>query len=142
MTKKKYKVGYTTGVFDLFHIGHLNILKKSKKICDKLIVGISTDALVFENKKKYPVINLNERIEIVKSIKFVDKVVVQKNSNKVIAHRYYKFDVLIVGDDWKGDLNWIEYEEKLKKKHVEVVYFPYTKSTSSTKINRILDKFR
>jgi len=142
MTDKKYRIGYTTGVFDLFHIGHLNILKKSKKLCDILIVGISTDDLVFKNKKKYPVISLKERVEIVKSIKYVDKVVVQRNSNKVIAHRYYKFDVLFVGDDWKGDPNWIKYEEMLNKKKVDVIYFPYTKSTSSTKINNILDKFR
>tara|TARA_B100000925_G_scaffold281940_1_gene254253 strand:+ start:482 stop:910 length:429 start_codon:yes stop_codon:yes gene_type:complete len=142
MKNKKYKVGYTTGVFDLFHIGHLNILKKSKNLCHELIVGISTDDLVFTNKRKYPVINLKERLEIVKSIKFVDKVVIQKNSNKFTAHRYYKFDVLFVGDDWKGDPKWIEYEQMLNKKNVDVIYFPYTKSTSSTKINQILDKFR
>ena len=142
MINKKYKIGYTTGVFDLFHIGHLNILKKSKKLCDQLIVGVSTDDLVFKNKKKFPVIKLKERIEIVKSIKFVDKVVIQKNSNKILAHKYFGFDVLFVGDDWKGDKKWILYEEKLKNKKVDIVYFPYTKTTSSTKINQILDKFR
>lgn len=129
---KKYKIGYTTGVYDMFHIGHLNLLKKAKEQCDFLIVGISTDELVQEYKNKTPIIPLNERMEIVASIKYVDMVVPQSNMNKFESWEKYHFDVIFVGDDWKGTQKWIDIEKKLATVGAEVVYFPYTKGTSST----------
>lgn len=129
---KKYKVGYTTGVFDLFHIGHLNILKKAKEQCECLIVGVSTDELVQNYKNKLPVIPFEERVEIVKSIKYVDKVVAQENRDKYSAWENLQFDVMFVGDDWKGNKLFEELEHQFKSVGVDIVYFPYTQGTSST----------
>ena len=129
---KKYKVGYTTGVFDMFHIGHLNILRRAKEQCEYLIVGVSTDELVQEYKKKTPVISFEERCEIVQAIDCVDKVVAQENRDKFWAWKQLDFDVMFVGDDWKGKPLFMEVEAELKKVGVDVVYFPYTKDTSST----------
>lgn len=129
---KKYKVGYTTGVFDLFHIGHLNILKKAKEQCEYLIVGVSTDELVFNYKNKYPIIPHEERMDIVNSIKYVDKVIPQINRNKFEAWEKVQFDVMFVGDDWKGTDIFNKLELKFKQVGVDIVYFPYTQGTSST----------
>lgn len=129
---EKYKIGYTTGVFDMFHIGHLNILKKAKEQCDYLIVGVSTDELVQKTKNKTPIIPFDERVEIISAIKYVDKVVPQLNKDKIAAHDLYNFDVMFVGDDWKGSELFNKCEKELKKRNCAVVYFPYTKSTSST----------
>ena len=129
---KKYKIGYTTGVYDMLHIGHLNILRRAKEQCDYLIVGVSTDELVYKSKNKYPIIPFNERMEIIGAIKYVDKVVPQENKDKMAAYEKYKFDAMFVGDDWKGSELFTKCEEELKKKGSTVVYFPYTKSTSST----------
>lgn len=129
---KKYRVGYTTGVFDMFHIGHLNILRRAKKQCDYLIVGVSTDELVKEYKNKTPIIPFEERAEIVQSIDCVDRVIAQENRDKYEAWRELKFDVMFVGDDWKGKPLFMKVEEEFKKVGVDVVYFPYTKDTSST----------
>ena len=129
---KKYKIGYTTGVFDMFHIGHLNILKKAKEQCDYLIVGVSTEELVLKSKNKLPVIPFNERVAIIEAIKYVDKVVPQVDKNKMAAYEKYKFDAMFVGDDWKGSELFTKCEEELKKRGSTVVYFPYTKGTSST----------
>lgn len=136
---KKYKIGYTTGVYDMFHIGHLNLLKRAKEQCDFLIVGVSTDELCYSSKNKYPVIPYEERVEIVESIKYVDKVVPQINKDKFAAWEKYKFNAMFVGDDWKGKPLFIEAEKKLNDVGVDVVYFPYTKQTSSTILrNKIL----
>ena len=129
---KKYRVGYTTGVFDMFHIGHLNILRRAKEKCDYLIVGVSTDELVMEYKNKTPIIPFEERAEIVRSIDCVDRVIAQENRDKYEAWRELKFDVMFVGDDWKGKPLFMKVEEEFKKVGVDVVYFPYTKDTSST----------
>jgi glycerol-3-phosphate cytidylyltransferase len=129
---KKYKIGYTTGVFDLFHVGHLNILKKSKEHCNYLIVGVSTDELVQNYKRKIPVIPLEDRIKIVESIKYVDEVIVQKTMDKLDAWEQLKFEVMFHGDDWKSSPMWREYEENFKRVGVDLVYFPYTKETSTT----------
>lgn len=129
---KKYRVGYTTGVFDMFHIGHLNILRRAKEKCDYLIVGVSTDELVMEYKNKTPIIPFEERAEIVRSIDCVDRVIAQENRYKYAAWRELKFDVMFVGDDWKGKPLFMKVEEEFKKVGVDVVYFPYTKDTSST----------
>lgn len=137
---KKYKVGYTTGVFDLFHIGHLNILKKAKEQCEYLIVGVSTDELVKSYKKKTPVIPFEERIVIVESIKYVDEVVPQTSMDKLASWERLKFDVLFHGDDWKGSKMYEEIENKFKRLGVSIVYFPYTKGTSSTIICDLLTR--
>lgn len=133
-------IGYTTGVFDLFHVGHLNILKKSKLLCEYLIVGVSTDELVYEYKGKYPVIPFNDRLEIVKSIKYVDKVLPQIDRNKINAFKEIKFNKMFVGSDWKGNELFINTEEELKKYGVEIIYFDYTKKISSTIIRELINK--
>ena len=135
------KVGYTTGVYDLFHIGHLNLLRKAKAQCDYLIVGVSTDELV-SYKHKHAVIPFEERKEIVGAIKYVDEVVTQENMNKMEAWEKYHFDVMFVGDDWKGTDKWNKIEADLNAVGAQVVYFPYTKGTSSTLINETLHKLR
>ncbi len=135
------KIGYTTGVYDLFHIGHLNLLRKAKAQCDYLIVGISTDDLV-EYKGKHSVIPFEERKEIVGAIKYVDEVVTQENMDKLGAWKKYHFDVMFVGDDWKGTDKWNKIEKDLAEVGVKVVYFPYTKGTSSTLINQTLIRLR
>ena len=135
------KVGYTTGVFDLFHIGHLNLLRKAKEQCDYLIVGVSTDELV-SYKHKQSVIPFEERKQIVGAIKYVDEVVAQENMDKMAAWKRLHFNVMFVGDDWKGTPKWDEYERQFKEVGVEIVYFPYTKGTSSTLINQTLEKLR
>ncbi len=136
------KIGYTTGVFDLFHIGHLNILKRAKLECDYLIVGITTDELALSAKKQEPVIPFQERMEIVESIKFVDEVVPQTSYNKMEAWNNLKFDRMFVGDDWKGTKEWIKIEKDLSQYSVEIIYFSYTLHTSSTMLRNILEKIR
>ena len=125
-------IGYTTGVFDMFHIGHLNILKRAKEQCDYLIVGVSTDELVQSYKNKLPIIPYAERSAIVEAIKYVDKVVPQTNRDKIAAFNEFKFNKMFVGDDWKGKPLFVEVEEYLNKNGAEVVYFPYTQGTSSS----------
>ncbi len=137
----KQIIGYTSGVFDLFHIGHLNILRNARALCDKLIVAVSTDELV-AYKKKRSIIPFNERYEIVKHITFVDVVVPQKNMDKFDAWKRYKFDIMFVGDDWYKTEKWDKIEKQLHEVGVKIVYFPYTKGTSSTLINQILVKER
>lgn len=131
-------VGYTTGVFDLFHIGHLNILKKAKEHCDYLIVGVTTDEEVARVKNKKPIIPFEERVQIVEAIKYVDKVVPETDTDKLKAWDALRFDRIFKGDDWKGTAKWMRYEEEFSKKNVEVVYFSYTKGTSSTQIRQVL----
>lgn len=134
-------LGYTSGVYDLFHIGHLNLLKNAKGLCDKLIVGVAVDELVqYKNKKS--VIPFSERIEIVRSIKYVDAAIPQENIDKYQMWEKLHFDVLFVGDDWFNTPNWNIMEEKFKKVNVRVIYFPYTKGTSSTLINETLKNLR
>lgn len=137
MVNKKYNIGYTTGVFDLFHIGHLNLLRNAKEYCDFLIVGVTSDELV-SYKNKSAVIPFKERIEIVENIKFVDKVVCQSDMDKMSAWNRLKFDVMFVGDDWKGTAKWNKIEASFAKVNVDIIYFPYTKGTSSTLINKTL----
>lgn len=134
-------LGYTSGVYDLFHIGHLNLLKNARGLCDKLIVGVSVDELVkYKNKKA--VIPFEERIEIVRNIKYVDSAIPQYEIDKFKVWEKIKFDVLFVGDDWYESDSWKIMENKFKDVNVRVIYFPYTKGTSSTLINEILIKAR
>lgn len=137
---KQLKIGYTTGVFDLFHIGHLNILKRAKENCDYLIVGVTTDEEVLRVKNKKVVIPFTERIEIVQSIKYVDSAVPESNTDKIEAWKKYKFDALFKGDDWKGSSQWIKYQQELSAFGVEIVFFPYTEGTSSTLLKSVLAK--
>ena len=134
-------IGYTTGVFDLFHVGHVNILSQAKSMCDKLVVGVSTDELVLY-KNKRSVIPFEERIEIIQAIKFVDEAVPQYNMDKLDAHKRINFDIMFVGSDWKGTEKWNKIESDFKKIGVKVIYFPYTKGTSSTLINKTLIDLR
>ena len=128
---KHYKIGYTAGVFDLFHVGHLNLLERAKEQCDYLIVAVTTDELVsYKNKKA--VIPYEERARIVAALKVVDQVVPQVNMNKMEAWEKYHFDAMFVGDDWKGTEKWQRYEEEFRSVGVDIVYFPYTSGISST----------
>ena len=134
-------IGYTSGVFDLFHIGHLNLLKNAKGVCDKLIVGVTTDELVaYKNKKA--VIPFAERLEIVRSIKYVDAVVPQSNMDKLDMCLKLNASILIVGDDWYKHEKWQMYENELKIEGIKIIYFPYTKGISSTLINNTLKSLR
>ena len=136
-----HKIGYTTGVFDLFHIGHLNILRRAKENCGYLIVGISTDELVQSYKNKAPVIPYIERKAIVEAIRYVDKVVPQETLDKIEAHSRLNFDVLFQGDDWKNNSPvFLETEKRFREIGVDIVYFPYTNSTSSTLLTDVLQK--
>lgn len=134
----KYKVGYTTGVFDMFHIGHLNILKRAKERCDHLIVGVSTDALVECYKNKTPIIPFEERKAIVEAIKYVDQVVSQTTMDKLEAWEKLHFDVIFHGDDWKGSNMYDQIERELNKVGCDVVFLPHTKGTSSTLLSKTL----
>lgn len=130
-------IGYTTGVFDLFHIGHLNILRRAKEQCDYLIVGVTVDELV-SYKGKQAFLPYEERAAIVEAIKYVDRVVPQTSMDKMSAWDIYHFDKMFVGDDWKGTGTWNHWEEEFAKVGVEIVYFPYTKQTSSTQLRDAL----
>lgn len=130
-------IGYTTGVYDLFHIGHLNLLRNARAMCDKLVVGVTTDELVAYKSKK-AVIPFAERLEIIRAIRFVDAVIPQETMDKYEAWRKLKFNVMFVGDDWYKESKWKKIEDKFKTVGVRVVYFPYTKGTSSTLINEVL----
>lgn len=135
-------IGYTAGVFDLFHIGHLNVLRNAKSMCDHLVVGVSTDELVYEYKAKRPIIPFLERVEILQHISYVDTVVAQEDMDKLKMLRRLKFDVMFVGDDWLDSDKWNKIESEFNEHGVKIIYFPYYKGTSSTKINKILDDYR
>lgn len=130
-------IGYTTGVYDLFHIGHLTLLKNAKGLCDKLIVGVTVDELVLY-KGKHAMIPYSDRAEIVRSIKYVDAVVPQYDMDKLAACKKLGATVLFVGDDWYGTEKWEKYEEDFAKEGIRIIYFPYTKGISSTKITDAL----
>lgn len=130
--EKKYKIGYTTGVFDMFHIGHLNILKRAKEQCEYLIVGVSTDEVVRSYKHKTPIIPFEERCAIVEAIRYVDEVVAQDNMNKLCAVKRLKAEAVFVGSDWKGTNTWQEYEKEFMSVDCQVVYINHTNGISST----------
>ena len=129
---KKYKIGYTTGVFDIFHIGHLNILKKAKEQCEYLIVGVTTDELCLKRKNKLPIINQEDRVAIIESIRYVDKVVLQENMNKAQAVKSLKAEAVFVGSDWKGTAEWERYEKEFSRLGCVVEYLNHTDGISST----------
>jgi len=140
MDDKKYRVGYTTGVFDMFHIGHLNILRRAKEQCEYLIVGVSTDDLCLKNKNKNPMINENDRAAIVSAIKYVDKVVFQQDMNKLGAVKKYGADVVFVGSDWMGTPAWRKYEKEFAEVGCSVVYLEYTGGVSSTILRKCVEE--
>ena len=125
-------IGYTTGVFDMFHIGHLNILRRAKEQCDYLIVGVTTDELCHKRKNKYPIINENDRMAIVEAIRYVDKVVLQSDMNKIKLVKEFGVNVVFVGSDWKGTEAWNNYEKEFAKEGCSVVYLSHTEGISST----------
>lgn len=133
-------IGYTTGVYDMFHIGHLNILKKAKAECDYLIVGITTDELCYQRKNKYPVINQYDRLEIVNAIRYVDKVIFQEDMDKLRIVKNYGIDKVFVGSDWKGTVSWNKYEKEFAKFGCSVVYLEHTDGISSTILREKLNE--
>ena len=137
---KKYKIGYTTGVYDMFHIGHLNILKKAKEQCDYLIVGVTTDELCYIRKHKYPIISENDRMEIVKACRYVDKVVPQEDMDKIRPVKEYCVNAVFVGSDWKGTEAWKQYEKEFAKVGCTVVYLDHTDGISSTLLREKIEK--
>lgn len=133
-------IGYTTGVFDMFHIGHLNILKRAKEKCDYLIVGVSTDETVRKYKGKVPIISFEERIAIVDAIKYVDKVVPQENMDKLEAWHSLHYDILFHGADWKGSEMYNKIIDDLAKVGVKVEFLPHTEGISSSLLSEVLKK--
>ena len=138
----KYKIGYTTGVFDMFHIGHLNILRNAKKQCDYLVVGVSTDELVEAYKNKKPIIPYDERIAIVEAIKYVDKVIPQISMDKMKAWEELHFDVLFHGSDWKNSEMYNKIVKEFNEIGVDVVFLPHTSGVSSTLLADVLHKIQ
>lgn len=134
-------IGYTTGVYDLFHIGHLNLLKNAKALCDKLIVGVTVDELVAYKGKK-AMIPFEDRIEIIRSCKFVDAAVPQYDMDKLTACKKFKAEILFVGDDWYNTEKWNEYEKEFSANGIKIIYFPYTAGISSTQIQKALNYIR
>lgn len=132
MNQKKYKIGYTQGVYDMFHIGHLNLINRAKEYCDYLIVGVNADELVYYYKHKMPIINEYERQMIVSNIKAVDKCVIATTLDKVEAWNQLHFDAIFIGDDWKGNARWEQTEKDLALYGAQVIYLPHTEGISST----------
>lgn len=130
-------IGYTAGVYDLFHIGHLNLLKNAKGLCDKLVVGVTVDELVtYKGKRAF--IPFEDRIEIVRSIQYVDAAIPQYDMDKVTVCKQIGASLLFVGDDWYNTDKWNQYEKECEEAGIKVVFFPYTRGVSSTKINEAL----
>lgn len=136
---KKYKVGYTQGTFDLFHIGHLNLINNAKKYCDYLIVGVNSDNLVKQYKNKKTNINELDRATIVNAIKGVDKVVITKTLDKMNIYNNLRFDAIFIGDDWKGNERWKKTEQELAQIGVDVVFLPHTDGVSTTMITEKIE---
>lgn len=135
---KKYKRGFTVGTFDMFHIGHLNLVKQAKEYCEYLIVGVHSDEWVMHCKNRQTVINYDDRAEIVRAIRYVDEVVKNETKSKIEAWNMYHFDVAFIGDDWKGTEVWNKIESELNKVGCDVIYIPYTKRISTTQIRQKL----
>ncbi|MBQ9427961.1 MAG: adenylyltransferase/cytidyltransferase family protein [Clostridia bacterium] len=135
---KKYKVGFTDGVYDMFHVGHLNMIRAAKSYCDYLIVGVHSDEIVESYKHRKTIINERDRREIVGAIKEVDKAVINETRDKMKLWELYHFDVIFIGDDWKGTERWNNFEKVLAKVGVAVEYIPYTQGISTTKIREEL----
>ena len=136
---KKYKVGYTQGVYDMFHIGHLNLLNNARDLCEHLIVGVNSDELVTQYKHKLPVIPEEERRLIVANIKAVDACEIVDTLDKVENYKRFHYDDVFIGDDWKGNARWTQTEKDLAPFGVDVVYLPHTKGVCSTDLRKVED---
>ena len=134
-------IGYTQGTFDMFHIGHLNLIKNAKRHCDYLIVVVNTDDLVESYKHKRPIVPLNERVEIVRAIKYVDEVIVTTTLDKKEVWEKVRFDEIYIGDDWKGNERWEKTGKEMEQLGAKLVFLPYTKDTSSTMLREKLKEF-
>lgn len=132
MNEKKFKIGYTTGVYDMFHVGHLNILRRAREMCEYLIVGVTTDELCQQRKNKLPIINQDDRMAIVEAIRYVDKVVPQANMDKLEAVKQFHADAVFVGSDWKGTDAWNQYEKEFAAVGCTIVYLDHTDGISSS----------
>ena len=137
---KKYKIGFTQGTYDMFHIGHLNLINHAKEQCEYLIVGVNADSLVEEYKHKTPVINEAERAEIVRNIKAVDECVITTTLDKLVALDLYHFDAIFIGDDWKGNARWEKTRLDLAERGVDLVFLPHTAGVSSTELRIVENK--
>ncbi len=135
---KKYRIGYTQGTFDMFHIGHLNLLNNAKACCGRLIVGVNSDELVKEYKNKTPVMNEAERAEIVRNIKAVDGCAIVSTLDKEDALSRFGFDAIFIGDDWRGNARWEQTERDMARHGVDVVYLPHTNGVSSTALADVI----
>lgn len=133
-------IGYTTGVYDMFHIGHLNILRRAKDMCDYLVVGVTTDELCFKRKNKYPIICETDRKAIVEAIKYVDKVILQTDMDKLNAVKEIGANKVFVGSDWKGTEAWIQYEKEFAEVGCTVVYLDHTDGISSSMLRDKISK--
>ncbi|RCG26309.1 cytidyltransferase [Streptomyces diacarni] len=134
-----HTVGYAPGAYDLFHVGHLNLLRHARARCDYLVAGVVSDEMAEHAKGRPPVIPLVERLQIVRSIRFVDAAFVETVPDKLVTWQQVRFDVLFKGDDWRGTPKGDRLEADFRTVGVEIVYFPYTMHTSSTQLRRALD---
>lgn len=132
------KIGYTDGVYDMFHVGHLNMIKHAKERCDFLIVGVHSDEIVKSYKHRKTVINENDRREIVEAIRYVDKAVINRTRDKMELWNLHHFDTIFIGDDWKGTERWNSFEKILAEVGVTVEYLPYTQGVSTTQLRQQL----
>lgn len=137
--QKKYKIGYTQGTYDMFHIGHLNLIRNAKAMCDRLIVGVNSDALVQQYKNKTPVISESDRMDIVKELRSVDETVICDTLDKVAMWNQIHFDAIFIGDDWKGNIRWKQTENDLASYEVDVVYLKHTDGVSSTLLRTTME---
>lgn len=138
--EKKYRIGYTSGVYDMFHVGHLNIIERAKAQCDYLIVGVTTDALCISRKNKCPIINQDDRIRIIRALRDVDKAIFQDSMDKLSVVKDYGINAVFVGSDWKDTPSWNEYEHQFDQLGCEVVYLDHTDGISSTILRQKLDE--
>ena len=134
-------VVYTSGTFDMFHIGHLNLIKNAKRHCDYLVVGVNSDDLVESYKNKRPIIPLDERVEIMRAIKYVDEVIVTNTLDKKEIWEKVRFNEIYIGDDWKGNERWEKTGKEMEQLGAKLVFLPYTKDTSSTMLREKLKEF-
>lgn len=134
-------IGYTQGTFDMFHIGHLNLIKNAKRHCDYLVVGVNTDELVESYKNKRPIVPLEERVEIVRAIKYVDEVIVTSTLDKKEIWEKVRFNEIYIGDDWKGNARWEQTGKDMEQLGARLVFLPYTKETSSTILREKLTRY-
>ncbi len=134
-------IGFTAGTFDMFHIGHLNLLKNARSRCDYLIVGVNTDQLVQEYKGKQVIVPLSERMEIIRSLRCVDEVMCINTLDKKVSWNQKHYDLLFIGDDWKGNPRWENTKKEMERYGVQTIFLPHTKGTNSTLLREKLTDY-